>query len=286
MEEAKPDPRLRPVWDAILEVYKVFAAICDKNGLLYCADCGTALGAVRHGGFIPWDDDMDIQMPRLDYEKFASLAQQELPMGYAWIDRFNCRDYDNGFGKVIITDKEKVDSIAEASGLRLGSGIFIDVFPMDGYPDSRIARLWRKIQNNLVGFSFKYSLGWKGCTTRRAKEAYIIGLLTRLFNYRINTYREQVEFYEQRAKRYPFGSTELCVSIGCAHYADDKPYPFRFFGKPKKIKFDSVEIPVQERVEDYLKAIFGDYMQLPPEEQRHGTHSEADFQPWRLGPVK
>ena len=101
MEEIKPDPRLRPLWDAMLEVYKAFAAICDKHGLRYCADCGTALGAVRHGGFIPWDDDMDIQMPRLDYEKFASLAQQELPMGYAWIDRFNCRDYDNGFGKVI-----------------------------------------------------------------------------------------------------------------------------------------------------------------------------------------
>ena len=121
MEEIKPDPRLRPLWDAILEVYKVFAAICDKHSLRYCADCGTALGAVRHGGFIPWDDDMDIQMPRPDYEKFASLAPKELPKGYAWIDRFNCPDYDNAFGKVIVTDKSKVDLIAKESGYKLGS---------------------------------------------------------------------------------------------------------------------------------------------------------------------
>ena len=277
---------LRPLWDAILEVYEVFAAICDKHGLRYCADCGTTLGAVRHGGFIPWDDDMDIQMPRPDYEKFVEIANKELPYGLAWLDRHNCPCYDNAFGKVIVTDRAKVEAVANVSGLKLGQGIFIDVFPLDGYPDSCVARAWRRIQNNLLGFRAKYNDGWNDCTTWKSKVAWLCGAALYPVNYRIKNYRDQVEFFESRAKKYVLGTTKMCVSIGCAHYADDKPYPFRLFGKLRKIKFDSVEMNVQEHAEEYLKWMFGDYMRLPPVEKRRGTHGNADIVSWRFGPSR
>lgn len=276
---------LRPLWDAILDVYKVFAEICERHDLRYCADCGTALGAVRHHGFIPWDDDMDIQMPRPDYEKFVEIVKNELPVGLAWLDRFNCSDYDNAFGKLIVTDCTVVDRVAKESGLGLGQGIFIDIFPMDGYPDSPVARKWRRIQNYLVGFRAKYNEGWNGIKTIKSRMAYLIGAFLLPFNYKIHNYREQVEFYENRAKRYPFGTTQMCVSIGCAQYADDKPYPYSLFGTPKKVQFDKTSMSVQEHVEDYLKYMFGDYMKLPPVENRRSTHSEAVKAKWRLGPT-
>ena len=276
---------LRPLWDAILDVYQVFAEICERHGLRYCADTGTALGAVRHHGFIPWDDDMDIQMPRPDYEKFVEIARSELPDGLAWLDRFNCSDYDNGFGKLIVTDRTVVDRVAKESGLGLGQGIFVDVFPMDGYPDSHLARKWRKIQNYLVGSRAEYNEGWNGAKTLKSRIAFLVGAVLFPFNYKIHNYREQVEFYERRARRYPFGSTQLCVSIGCAQYADDKPYPYALFGTPKKVPFDKTSMSVQEHVEDYLKYMFGDYMKLPPVENRRSTHSEAVKAKWRLGPT-
>ena len=275
---------LRPLWDALLDVFRVFADICERHGLRYCADTGTALGAVRHGGFIPWDDDMDIQMPRPDYDKFVEIAKRELPKGYAWLDRFTCPDYDKVFGKVIVTDKVRVDAVASNSGLRLGQGIFIDVFPLDGYPDSVMERIWRKIQNILIGFRSKFNDGLKGCPTWKSRVAWICGAVLLPINYKIRNYREQGQFYESRARKYEFGETKMCVSIGCAHYADDKPYPFELFGALRKIKFDSVEMPVQEHVEEYLKWMFGDYMQLPPVENRKGSHGNTDVVTWRLGP--
>ena len=276
---------LRPLWDALLDVYKVFSEICERHGLRYCADTGTALGAVRHSGFIPWDDDMDVQMPRPDYEKFVEFVQKELPEGLAWLDRFNCPDYDNAFGKVIVTDRALVDRVASESGLKLGQGIFLDVFPMDGYPDSPIARRWRKIQNYLVGFRAKYNEGWDGTKTLKSRIAFLIGAALLPFNYKIHDYREQVEFYERRARRYPFGATQMCVSIGCAQYADDKPYPFALFGQPQKVRFDKGYMMVQERVEEYLKWMFGNYMLLPPPEKRKGAHGNKENVAWRLGPI-
>lgn len=275
---------LRPLWDALLNVYKVFSEICDGHGLQYCADCGTALGAVRHQGFIPWDDDMDIQMPRPDYEKFVEIAKKELPVGLAWLDHSTCSEYDNGFGKLIVTDREVVDHVSRESGLGLGQGIFVDVFPMDGYPDSVVARIWRAIQNYLVTFSVKYYSGWGKMVTLKSKLSFCIGALIRPFNYDIRNYRDQVEFYERRARKYVFGKTGMCVSIGCAQYYDDKPFPVSFIGETKRMPFDSVEMRVQENVDGYLKWIFGDYLKLPPISRRVGGHGNAEIVKWRLGP--
>ena len=281
--ENHPPTNLRPLWDAILKVYKVFAAICDKHGLRYCADCGTALGAVRHGGFIPWDDDMDIQMPRPDYEKFVELAPKELPSGYAWLDRFNCPEYDNPFGKVIVTDKGIVEQVARESGLSIGQGIFVDVFPLDGYPDSRIGVLRRRIQNVLIEMGLKMS-GQEKIQTLRAWFARFLGYLICPRKYRVASHLEQCNIYERRAKMIPFGSTSMCVSIGLAHYTDDRPFPFKFFGVPHKVPFENTVMPVQEDVKGYLTYIYGDFMKLPPENQRLGTHGNTCMLPWRFGP--
>ena len=279
-----PKTSLRPLWDAILKVYKVFAEICDKHGLRYCADCGTALGAVRHGGFIPWDDDMDIQMPRPDYEKFVEIAPRELPTGYAWLDRTNCPEYDNPFGKIVVADKGIVERVAHETGLSLGEGIFVDVFPLDGYPDSRLGVLYRRIQNILIEMGLKMSEQGKGHTLK-SRLANVLGHLVCPRKYRIASHLEQCDIYVKRAKKIPFGSTSMCVSIGTAHYSDDKPFPLKFFGTPHKIPFENTTMPVQEDVKGYLTYIFGDFMKLPPEDKRVGTHGNVRITPWRFGPL-
>lgn len=264
---------LRPLWDAILDVYAEFVKICERHSLLYCADCGTTLGAVRHKGFIPWDDDFDLEMPRSDYEKFVEVAKSELPKGYAWLDRFNCPTYEHAFGKVIVTDKSVVDRVSSESGMSLDQGIFIDVFPMDGYPNSSIARLLRKFQ----GWMWEF---WPAMAKILEKSGVSRNGALRLWSHRM-----LADLTEMRAKKYQFGSTELCVSIGVSRWFDDKPYQFKFFGAPKMVPFDRVLVPVQEDAESYLTSIFGDYMQLPPVEQRHPAHTVGHPKSWRLGPM-
>jgi len=273
MNEKQQDVNLRPLWDAILEVYKVFYSICERHHLRFCADCGTAIGAVRHGGFIPWDDDLDIQMPRLDYDQLVEIIADELPPGYAWLDRFNCEFYAHGFGKIIVTDSHKVDGVSQKSGMQLPQGIFIDIFPLDGYPDSCLGRVWRRVQNRLM--EFIPMVGKLGRT---------IGLIREGAKSRSRIQRRLVEFYEKRARRYPFGTTEMCVSIGVSRAFDDKPYHVRCFGSPHKVKFDSVEMYVQEDVNGYLRELFGDYMKLPAIEKRHPGHAAGINEVWRLGP--
>ena len=265
---------LRPLWDAILDVYKQFATICERHDLTYCADTGTALGAIRHNGFIPWDDDLDVQMPRADYMKFIQIAPNELPKGYAWLDKNNCPAYEQAFGKVIVTDRIKVDSIAEASGLKLGQGIFIDVFPVDGYPDGRLGRFWRNCENGIMEMFAAITKLIRECGLVRNKEAN-----------RVWTHRVMSDFYDNRGKRYPFGSTSMCVSVGLSRKFDDKPYLYSYFGKPRKVKFDSDEMYVQENADGYLRQMFGDYMKLPPIANRHPGHGLGEIMPWRLGPI-
>ena len=265
---------LRPLWDELLKVYEIFSSICERHQLRYCADCGTALGAVRHKGFIPWDDDFDLQMPRPDYEKLVSIISQELPDGYRWLDRFNCACYEHGFGKVIVSDKEIVERVSHESGLSLCQGIFIDIFPLDGYPDSRFERTIRRLQSRAMEIIPGVS-----------KLLRASGLVRNPDAKRVAAQRVLTSFNERRARKYAFGSTEMCVSIGISRWFDDKPYPVKFFGMPRKVQFDRVKLPVQEDVDGYLRYLFGNYMQLPPVSRRRPGHGNGDVKPWRYGPV-
>ena len=213
-------------------------------------------------------------MPRSDYERFVEIAKRELPWGFAWLDRFNCQSYEHAFGKIIVTDRRVVEDVERKLGRTLPQGIFVDVFPLDGYPDSSFGRVFRKIQSRcwevwpiLATICFRLHLVQDG-------EAL-----------RVLSHRKLADLAEKRAKKYPFESTKLCVSIGVSRWFDDKPYLVKYFGRPRKVAFDRTRVPVQECVDGYLRTLYGDYMQLPPEDSRHPAHNGGIPKTWRLGPV-
>ena len=265
---------LRPLWDVILDIYSVFDSVCKKYNLRFCADSGTALGAVRHHGFIPWDDDFDIQMPRPDYEKFLTVISDELPPNLKWLDRFNCSCYEHGFGKIIVSDRSVVERVSAETGLPLSQGIFIDIFPLDGYPDSYFGRIWRKLFNRML--EFWPIMARIKCLLKFSKDIKLC---------KIQAHRTMVDIMDRRAKKYPFGSTKFCVSIGVSRWFDDKPYSYDFFGSPQKAPFDRMSIPLQENVDGYLTTIFGDYMTEPPIENQHPAHGGGESPLWRFGPL-
>ena len=237
---------LRPLWDELINIYKVIAAICDKHHLRYYACGGTALGAVRHHGFIPWDDDLDLFMPRRDYSKFVELVQNELPKGYAWLSIENDCSYVFPFGKVVCTEQSLVDEIIVKSGLKLLEGIYVDVLPLDGVPAGGLqlfiwlARrsIWRHFHD-----AFK--------ATQKAR------LRHQKFIAKIDFDRaERVEDAKESAKRLRRTA-----------------WTAKTFGEPVWMNFDSVKMPLPHDWDEYLRGMIGDdYMELPPEEARVPSH--------------
>ena len=115
-----------------LESLEYFDSFCKENELRYYLLGGCVIGALRHGGFIPWDDDIDIIMPRRDYDRFCKLAPKRLSDEYFLQTYFTDKNYPNPFAKIRLRGTEFVESITERSKMK--GGIYIDVFPFDNFP--------------------------------------------------------------------------------------------------------------------------------------------------------
>ena len=123
---------LKIVQSEILKILKIFDEKCKENNLKYYIFYGTLLGAVRHKGFIPWDDDIDITMPREDYEKFISLYRDEFFRGY-YLDGYNCSRYES-YSPVFRINSKNVLLRRDKGNKEHWIGAFISIFPMDGLP--------------------------------------------------------------------------------------------------------------------------------------------------------
>lgn len=256
---------LRPLWDAILEIYKAFAEVCDRHGLRYYATGGTALGAMRHGGFIPWDDDFDLVMPRPDYIKFMEVYQNELPKEFMAIDYRHDSNYPHGFGKVKETRKELIEKIISESNLNLSQGIFIDVIPIDGMPKS--------------SFPFLFWI-WGRMTWRKAGNLHLERAIVRPF-WKLSALILKVP--RDNIKRNRSFEKWLCKwDYDNSPAVDDyNTNPRRLkhrvlsadsFGKARMVDFDNIKIPVPNQVELFLGEIYCNWKQLPPVNKQIPSH--------------
>ena len=123
--------KVRLVQKKEVELLKIFSDICEKNNLTYYALGGTLLGAIRHGGFIPWDDDMDLGMPREDYDKFIKIADKELP------EHILLKTHTDNLGNTSIRDNATVVTFGTTD-----CNPFLDIFPLDGFPDKGFSK-WK-----------------------------------------------------------------------------------------------------------------------------------------------
>lgn len=282
----KEDPfHLRPLWDSLIDVYKEYAKICEEHNLRYFLCAGTVLGALRHGGFIPWDDDFDVIMPRLDYEKFLKIAPKELPSHLKIVDRHNS-EFRLLFAKVQDCRKEKVVLVEKQIGHILSNGIYVDVFPLDGYPKTstkrKLSRIWEA-----ACFSYHRYITRKArppAKTLGGKISTCIGfLLSPCFLFRNE--RSILDLAEKHIKKYPFSNDEMSGAAGCQVGRFERVIPPYIFGRPRLVDFDGVMMPIPERAEELMRNFYGDYMKLPPLEKRVLSHEYATRCPWWLGPT-
>lgn len=247
---------IKPIQAEVLRIFRCYQSLCEKHGLRYYAYCGTALGAIRHKGFIPWDDDLDVLMPRPDYTKFVAIARDELPDGLCWQSIETDANYQYQFGKVRVVDDEKANMIAKASGLNLNQGLYIDVFPLDGFTTSETGRLFWHIKRGLFRRGFTRWIGpipyWYGRQDQSSR----------------------LHFRDWISKRdYESSSMVAGVSSYDAYSTPQRwVFPKQWFDDWREVPFEDGSIRISIGAVDMLKGMYGDYMQLPPEEQRKPSH--------------
>ncbi len=254
-----------------LEILEVIDKFCIDNGIQYFVDGGTALGAMRHQGFIPWDDDIDIGMLRKDYERFCALAQDGLPEGYSLHTPRNTEGYPALFAKVYKDGTVFENQEARESGAIMS--IFVDVFPYDLLYESAALR--------------KKQIGSASMAQKRAYIYYLstisvphLGLLgfvertgCRLLHYVEKCRVKDPQFYADLFDKCVSDPGRGLVSEECLTlvWPNMKPVPLTDIFPTVSAEFEGHLFPAPRETDGYLTNMYGDWRKLPDPEHRH-TH--------------
>ncbi|MGX7112355.1 LicD family protein [Gemella cuniculi] len=251
----------------ILNILKVFIEICEEEDLTYYALGGTLLGAVRHKGFIPWDDDIDIGMPREDYEKFKNIATEKIFGRYLYLSE-DTLGYKKAFS-VIRDTSTKI--IMNYSNVEQEESLWIDIFPIDGLPEKGLKRaihekryLYRRMMVQLSEFNTIVNQNKK---ERPWYEKFVIKTADMLNLERLISFEKAQSKYIAAIKRYSIDEGYAGNYTGA--YKLRELVPSFYFGQPVFLDFENIKLSCPSKYREYLMAIYGeDYMKLPPEENR------------------
>ena len=276
---------LQEIWNGVFNIYTEFSRVCEKNNLRYFVSDGSALGAVRHGGFIPWDDDFDVSMPRPDYEKFLALASDELPEYLKIVTWRNTPAYNLPFAKIQDARESVVKRIETDYGKMLSNGIFMDILPIDGAAKTGLGRMfsdkWFRLRRVLMRYRFDSFFR----QTTKGKLYWVAGMLLSPFFPFLWGRSRLLGSYEHSAKSHNYDESEMTIRP-CSNVSyRRRAIPRSVWGKPTAITFGETTIMVAEKIKDYLVSEYGDYMKLPPEENRQPSHQYQWRCPWWLGPT-
>ncbi len=257
---------LRKVQLTELEIAKEIKRVCEENGIRYFLYRGTLLGAVRHKGFIPWDDDMDFGMLRPDYEKFCRIANEKLGEDFCFQNWHTDENYALPFGKV----RKRGTVFVEAKCARLPeNGIYIDIYPLDFAPEGEQER--KALATKLLHL-FRIKLMKSHYTPWMEEDRVIwkkrIGYLAYQALSLFVSQKKLIQVYETLVSQVSEGDTVYEQSALPIAYYFEK----RWCTELAEYPFEDARFPGAKDYDACLSSLYGDYMALPPEDKRENRH--------------
>jgi lipopolysaccharide cholinephosphotransferase len=251
-----------------LNLLTKFIEICDKHNLRYYIIGGSLIGVLRHKGFIPWDDDIDVGMPRKDYEKFLSISRDVLPTGYAISNCETDPKWVFAMSQIVDTETE-IDIFMNELPRRCY--MWIDLFPIDGLPKNGFSR-WLHVKQILF---YRYII--QLCHIKEQVDAHKVRrpfyekIILKLFrNIPVNRLidSKQILFkLDQCLKKYDFDQSDYAGNM-LGRYREREAVPKKYFGDPKHLLFENISVAVPAMYHELQTALYEDYMKLPPEKDR------------------
>lgn len=240
------------------DILRSFIGVCQKLGVKYYVLGGTLLGAVRHKGFIPWDDDIDVGMPREDYEKLLKFGQDLLPEGL-FLQTFRTDpEYPANFAKIRRSNTTFVEySIKDR---KINHGVYIDIFPLDFYPnknrrlfEARKLLLTLRITDTFTPSKMKF----------KTKALRIVSRIL---------YPSVKIAVEKREKLFSSVKPSDMIANYCGAWGKKEIVPKHWYGDGAELDFEGIKVSAPALCHEWLTQVYGDYMLLPPPEKRTPHH--------------
>ena len=261
---------IRPLQLRILRILTAIDMVCQQHHLRYYIWAGTMIGAIRHKGFIPWDDDIDIAMPRPDYEQLIAHSQEWLPAPYELVCAENDSSYPLPFGKI----QDASTTLIERTHLHYLGGVYIDVFPVDGVPGNGFVRrchfacyeYWKRVLYLIHRDPYKHGHGPSSWIPLLCRKLYTMkGVQKRIRHLLL---------------KYDYERSPLV-----ADYDDGLKGAMskRILGLPTPYEFEGEQVCGVEQYDTYLTRKYGDYMTIPRGEhqRQHNFHILDMEKPYR-----
>lgn len=246
-----------------LEILIAFDLFCRNNQLTYSLMYGTLLGAVRHKGFIPWDDDVDVAMPRIDYERFLSLSAC-FPKPYSVINTALNKKFP--FFHTQIMKDETIAMMASTKYLNIPHGIFIDVYPLDFCEkDDKKTRRILKRRNKWLSVKTRHILPYNSPFFGGGINTGVKAIISKIIPLNLIMKISDMGYKNTKNK-------DFLIEYDDFNGGDGRLFPKNFFISEIQLPFENHPFYVTAKYDEVLKALYGDYMKLPPKNEQVGHH--------------
>jgi len=256
-----------------LDILKYTADICEKNDINYFLGGGTLLGAVRHKGYIPWDDDIDIMVPREDYERLIEVFNCNENSVYELLCYKNCDDYYYPFAK-IVNKKTKMEELKFNEIKKMG--VYIDVFPIDFLPDDekKIKKIFKNYTKMYKLIAMQKDKRLNEVTKNKMKLLLKKILLPIITKPKIR--RIILKKIDKLACNYKDTNKVACIS---GRYLEVEIMPKEYISDSILVDFENMKFKIPLGYDEYLRKHYGDYMKIPPKEKQIAEHETVAY--WR-----